>query len=124
MKTMINKLILLCFMVVPLSVSAFEALATNKEEYFCYSQAMIGFDSVINSRLGVPAEHALDLAILSHSRVASTEQIYSKALLKTILDAYLWQESPHSYAVKVFYRCAQEDRELKSAQNGWSNLDY
>lgn len=124
MQTFVNKLILLSFLVAPINTTAFEALPTNNDEYFCYSQAMIGLDSVINSRLGVPAEHALDLAILNHRRVSPSQLIYSRALLQTILDAYLWQESPHSYAVKVFYRCAREEGQLKSAQNDWFTVDY
>jgi len=124
MKPFINPLIIIVFLASPLTSTAFEALPTNDEEYLCYSQAMIGYDSVINSRLGVPAEHALDLAVLSNKRVSSTEKIvYSGALLKTILDAYLWSEDPHSYAIKVFYRCAQEDTKLKSAQNDWITTD-
>ncbi len=124
MKTIFNKLILLALFVFPVTSLAFEALPTNDEEYLCYSRAMIGFDSVINSRLGVPAEHALDLAILNHKAVSASQKVYSRALLKTILDAYLWQESPHSYAIKVFYRCAQDETTLKSAQNDWFTIDF
>jgi len=123
MNTLIKPLILLALLAIPLPSTAFEALPTNDEEYICYSQAMIGFDSVINSRLGVPAEHALDLAVLTNRRVSSSEKVYSGALLKTILDAYLWSEDPHSYAIKVFYRCAQNDTKLKSAQNDWITTD-
>ncbi len=119
MKNLVKPLILLTLLVMPLTSTAFEALPTNDAEYLCYSQAMIGYDSVINSRLGVPAEHALDLAVLSNRRVSVSEKVYSGALLKTILDAYLWPEDPHSYAIKVFYRCAQDDTKLKSAQNDW-----
>ncbi len=122
MNTLVKPLILLALLAIPLTSSAFEALPTNDEEYLCYSQAMIGFDSVINSRLGVPAEHALGLAVLTNRR-ASSEKVYSGAILKTILDAYLWSEDPHSYAIKVFYRCAQNDTKLKSAQNDWITTD-
>ena len=123
MKTLVNSLISLSLLANPLASIAFEAVPTNDKEYLCYSQAMIGYDSVINSRLGVPAEHALDLAVLGNKRVSSTQKVYSGALLKTILDAYLWSEDPHSYAIKVFYRCAQEDTKLKSAQNDWVTTD-
>jgi len=123
MKTLVNSLISLSLLANPLASIAFEAVPTNDKEYLCYSQAMIGYDSVINSRLGVPAEHALDLAVLGNKRVSSTQKVYSGALLKTILDAYLWSEDPHSYAIKVFYRCAQEDTKLKSAQNDWITTD-
>ena len=123
MKPLVNSLILLIFIASPLTSIAFEALPTNDPEYLCYSQSMIGYDSVINSRLGVPAEHALDLAVLGNRQVSSTQKVYSGALLKTILDAYLWSKDPHSYAIKVFYRCAQEDTKLKSAQNDWITTD-
>ncbi len=123
MKTLANSLILFALLAMPLTSTAFEALPTNDAEYLCYSQSMIGYDSVINSRLGVPAEHALDLAVLNNRRVSSTEKVYSGALLKTILDAYLWSADPHSYAIKVFYRCAQNDTKLKSAQNDWITTD-
>lgn len=124
MKTFLNNMFLLGLLVLPVASLAFEALPTNDEEYRCYSRAMIGLDSVINSRLGVPAEHALDLAILDPRAISTSQRTYSKALLKTILNAYLWQESPHSYAIKVFYRCAQDETELKSAQNDWITIDF
>ena len=118
MKKTTNKLILLGLLTLPATGMGFEAIPTNKQEYLCYSQAMIGYDSVINSRLGVPAEHALDLASLNHLPISSNQPRYSKALLKTILNAYLWSESPHSYAIKVFYGCAQdESNRIQSVQN-------
>ena len=86
---------------------AFENLssALNTEQQMCFSMAMVGMDSVINARLGVPAEHALDLASLP---VANNSGAYDNNLLNVILDAYLWRETPHSYAIKVFYGCAVE----------------
>ncbi len=124
MKTITKQLILIGLMNFPAAAGAFEALPTNTQEYLCYSQAMIGYDSVINSRLGVPAEHALDLAVLSQIPISSTQKTYSKALLKTILNAYLWQETPHSYAIKVFYRCAQDETKLHSVQNDVVTTDF
>ena len=124
METLLKRLFLLSLLITPMTSTAFEVVPANSAESLCYSQAMIGFDSVINSRLGVPPEHALDLAILNQRTVATSERVYSMALLKTILDAYLWEESPHSYAVKVFYRCAQEDTRLKSAQNDFLTIDF
>ena len=91
---------------------------TSEGEQACYASAMVGMDSVINARLGVPPEHALELAALNLP-VSGGSQSYSKDMLKTILNAYLWQQSPHSYAVKVFYRCAMEQDPLHSAQNDW-----
>ncbi len=94
-------------------VAAYEGMVVADEERQCYGRAMIGYDSVINSRLGVPAEHALDLArvLLPEDRLP---RIYSTSMLNTVLDAYFWQESPHSYAIKVFYRCAAKDGAAKA----------
>ena len=48
----------------PLPAAAFENLSTTltQDQQTCYSLAMVGMDSVINSRLGVLPEHVLDLA--------------------------------------------------------------
>ncbi len=82
----------------------------------CYGLAMVGMDSVINSRLGVPVEHAVELARIRGRNlpVAETEQ-FSTELLDSMLNAYLWDGSPHSYAIRVFYRCAQNTAPLHSA---------
>ncbi len=108
----VSTFLLLCS-VVP---AAFASDNWEEPEQQCFAMAMVGYDSVINSRLGVPAEHALDLA--SIKKVAhSNSTSYSPFLLKTILDAYLWPESPHTYAVKVMYRCAKHHSDsLHSAQ--------
>lgn len=60
----------------------------------CYKNAMIGYDSVINSRVGVPAEHAIDLTQSTIER-------------NVIWNAYLWKASPHEYAIKTFSSCIQ-----------------
>jgi hypothetical protein len=73
----------------------------------CYAYAMVGYDSVINSRLGVPAEYALGLAIENPGTITAQAN-YSTYVLRVALDAYLWQGSPDDYAVQVFYRCAQD----------------
>ncbi len=71
----------------------------------CFSRAMVGMDSVINSRLGVPAEHALALSA-QEGVDGSREAVFDEPLLAMILTAYLWKDSAHSYAIKVFYDCA------------------
>lgn len=76
---------------------------------------MVGFDSVINSRLGVPAEHALDMAALGTRTSLAPSRRLSTPLLTVILDAYLWDGSPHDYAVNVFYACAQRQTPLIGA---------
>lgn len=119
MKTQINTLLLTVLLVMSAHTSAYELTPANSHEELCYGRAMIGFDSVINSRLGVPAEHALNLALVSRSATAPKDTIYSKAMLNTIWDAYFWQETPHSYALKVFYRCATEQVTLRNARSDW-----
>jgi len=71
----------------------------------CFSRAMVGMDSVINSRLGVPAEHALALSV-REGVSGSQEAVFDEPLLAMILTAYLWEDSPHRYAIKIFYDCA------------------
>lgn len=119
MKRQCCALPLLSLLVTPFVAAAYESIPVNTHEQLCYGRAMIGFDSVINSRLGVPAEHALHLAVLRHAAPTQEGTVYSKALLNTIWDAYFWQETPHSYALKVFYRCATEQTTLRSARNDW-----
>jgi hypothetical protein len=68
----------------------------------CFSHAMLGMDSVINARLGVPPEHVLALTASTTAGVQS----FDEPVLSLMLTAYLWQGSPHSYAIQVFYECA------------------
>lgn len=76
------------------------------DELHCYSVAMVGLDSVINARMGVPPERALDLVTTrTDGRQLTSRSTY---VLNIILSAYLWNDTPHNYALKVFYRCAQE----------------
>jgi len=98
----------------PVGAMAYENIAVEGEVQECYSRAMIGMDSVINARMGVPAEHALSLS-LKPGVIVTNEHAYRKDFLIVILDAYLWDESPHSYALKVFYNCAAANRQLHSA---------
>lgn len=82
-------------------------------EQHCYGVAMVGYDSVINSRLGVLPEHALDLAVMQ--RVGGGRTLYQPFMLKVVLDAYLWEKSPHNYAVKVMYNCSMQDISMQTA---------
>lgn len=103
---------------VPTSVFAYDAVGLFPPDQpsvqRCYGVAMVGMDSVINSRIGVPPEHALELARVS-KRSASEDDLFSTELLNNVLAAYLWQGSPHSYAVKVFFDCAQRQAPVRSA---------
>ncbi|NOY62231.1 MAG: hypothetical protein GXP10_03565 [Gammaproteobacteria bacterium] len=110
----------LVLILLPQVLHAHGSMVLSGEEQRCYAMAMIGLDSVINSRLGVPAEHVLRLATnnrLSLQEVATDTRGYSIPLLKTMLAAYLWERSPHSYGVKVFYKCASGQAPLRSALN-------
>ena len=71
----------------------------------CYALGMVGYDSVINARLGVQPEHALGLSRIQPKNNVD-EQVFYKDLLNTILGAYLWHKSPHDYALKVHFNCA------------------
>ncbi|MBL1260998.1 MAG: hypothetical protein COB33_010760 [Thiotrichaceae bacterium] len=117
MKKAINTLAGVALMLLAGSSQAFDSHVVGMAENSCYGQAMVGMDSVINSRLGVPAEHALGLSLNSSLRVARGDE-YSTSMLNTILAAYLWDDTPHSYAIKVFYACAaRNSMPLQSASN-------
>ena len=85
---------------------AYEYNSFGSEQSDCFAKAMIGMDSVINSRLGVPPEHALDLTI-EPTRTGAAVAEYDNHTLNVILNAYLWEDTPHTYAVNVFFKCAQ-----------------
>jgi len=117
MKKTMNLLAGIALMLLAGSSLAFESRVVGMAESSCYGQAMVGMDSVINSRLGVPAEHALGLSLNSPVHVSMGDE-YSTSMLNTILAAYLWDDTPHSYAIKVFYACAaRNSRLLQSASN-------
>lgn len=77
----------------------------------CYGLAMVGMDSVINSRLGIYPDRVLHLAATDpRSEIASPDEIasaapYSTRLLKIIFEAYLWQGEPNEYASRVLDNC-------------------
>lgn len=98
------------------NANAHELSAFSGEQQDCFAKAMIGMDSVINSRLGVPPEHALDLTVLQTGQQNTAELTFDNHTLNIILAAYLWKDSPHGYAVKVFYNCAQEHAYNKQAK--------
>ena len=104
---------ILCFLS-PMISYGFEFTAKSEQVEECYGKAMIGLDSVINSRLGVPPEHAIYLT--NSDNLGIEEDGYYNEVLIIILDAYLWIKSPHSYAVNVFYECAANNSTLKNAR--------
>ena len=89
--------------------------AFGSEQSDCFAKAMVGMDSVINSRLGVPPEHALDLTVET-TKTGTSPAEYDSHTLNIILDAYLWEDTPHTYAVKVFFNCAQRKAYSRQAK--------
>jgi len=87
-------------------------LAAQQSTSVCYGLAMVAMDSVINSRLGVLPEHALQLALVEPgAHITTLEELYladaySPLLLKIVLDAYLWERAPHEYADLVLDTCS------------------
>lgn len=71
----------------------------------CYAMAMMGKDSVINARLGVPPEHVLELTRVSNN-ARDAEVQFDNATLDVMLAAYLWEGTPQSYATSVYHDCA------------------
>ncbi|HHM04609.1 MAG TPA: hypothetical protein ENJ19_02555 [Gammaproteobacteria bacterium] len=84
----------------------FEGVSRDLNTQLCYGQAMVGFDSVINSRLGVAPDKVLHLAAYQQGIRGVNAPHYSSGLLKVIYGAYLWSGNPHDYAINVFYQCA------------------
>lgn len=95
--------------------TAYEYNAFGSEQDDCFAKAMIGMDSVINSRLGVPPEHAVDLNLQTRATGASSPE-YDNDTLNVMLNAYLWEDTPHTYAVRVFFNCAQQKVHRKQAK--------
>jgi len=101
-----------------------DILFVNWNSHPCYAYAMIGSDEVINGRLGVPAEAVLKLAEIPGGAAAG-QNAYSIPLLITLLEAYLWEQSPYHYSLQVFQRCAAADRTAHPMQfsNGSDMMD-
>jgi hypothetical protein len=90
----------------------------ERDAQLCYGYAMVGYDSVINSRLGVPAEYALGMALKSPVQEVDDNR-YSVNVLKIALNAYMWPGNPHEYAVQVMYRCARAQGNFLEANLDW-----
>jgi len=88
--------------------AANESLMTpqpDARQQTCYTLAMIGKDFVINARLGVLPERSIELATITSS--VDSEK-YDHTMLNIMLEAYLWPDSPHSYALNVLENCLSE----------------
>ena len=109
-------------MITTASLYANEALAFDnppmeKDAQICYVYAMVGYDSVINARLGVPAEYALGMAVQTPVQEA-TGELYSITVLKVALNAYLWTGHHTASDDQVLYNCAKAQGNFLNADLG------
>src|SRR3569833_2433518 len=95
---------------------AFDNLTADPDAQHCYGHAKLGFDSVINSRVGVPADLTLGIARIDLLAAISYEY-YSPALVDVVLNAYTWPGSPHDNTMRVFYYCARDRAGMLSASS-------
>lgn len=78
----------------------------TRTEMFCYSKAMIGYDYVINARKGNLPENALNI-LDDHLPKSHNHPLNRTSLLITIMGAYLWNGSPHTYAIRTYTDCIE-----------------
>ena len=95
------------------AVLTFDSLTTSWRDHPCYADAQIGYDSVINARVGVPADEVISIAAYRLDAVPEQRR-YSTDLLNLILNAYMWKASPYEYSTRVFYHCTVTNRPLVS----------
>ena len=88
--------------------------ALDKHEGECYAIAMVAYDTVINSNLGLPLDEIIN-SMVENSSATNTIDIYQDFLLLVVMDAYIWEGSPHTYAVKAFSKCAAQHNEITRA---------
>ncbi|HFE38294.1 MAG TPA: hypothetical protein ENK06_07755 [Gammaproteobacteria bacterium] len=84
------------------------ALSQHEEE--CYAVAMVAYDTVINSSLGLPLDEVIDSMVKNGA--GNTIDIYQDYLILVVMDAYNWQGSPHTFAVKTLYQCAADHENI------------
>jgi len=82
----------------------------NQHEEECYAVAMVAYDTVINSSLGLPLDEIIDSMVRNNSE--DTSVIYQDFLMLVVMDAYNWQGSPHTYAVKALFQCAANHSDI------------
>ncbi len=100
-----HKLIAGLVLIFSVSASANDSSPLNSNEHECFALSMIGFDQVINSRVGVPIEHALNTMTVNQQS-PNVRDIYKMRLKGVVQHAFRWGGSPHEYAVKVLFSCA------------------
>lgn len=77
----------------------------------CYSVAMVGFDSVINSHLGIPLHQVIDTFVEGNDNKQMLD-IYRDYLLYVVMGAYQWSGTPHAYLAKTIVDCANRKAEV------------
>jgi len=98
-------LILILFLLLSQQGFASDVKSLNSNEQVCYATAMIGYDYVINSRVGLPIERALSTVTVNVD-ADNVNDTYKFKLRNVVMNAYQWQGEPHTYAAKVMYNCA------------------
>ena len=111
-------LAILTFPCYALADAASDTRQLDKDAQFCYGYAMVGYDSVINARLGLPAENVLGMALKNPLKEATEERYYIN-VLKIALNAYMWKGNPHDYAIQVLYNCAKAKGNFLDAKLNW-----
>jgi len=89
-------LILSLFLSTTVSASV-DILNLSDNERICYGKARIGYDFVVNSRLGMLPDQGVNLVGYGTP--------HAEFYLESILGAYLWKDSAHNYADKMFTKC-------------------
>ncbi len=92
------------FLCLVLSHSTYASTLSQSEEE-CYAVAMVAYDTVINADLGLPLDEIID-SMVKNGTSMNTIDIYQDYLILVVMEAYNWEGSPHTYAVKTLYNCA------------------
>jgi len=100
-----RRFILMAAMLLTLAFGSASASGLSEAEEACYSVSMVGYDTVINSDLGLPLDEVIDTMVTNNDTL-QTLDIYQDYLLLVVMEAYNWDGSPHTYAVKTMFQCA------------------
>jgi len=100
-----RRVLMLLAMLLFVSFGSASASGLSEGEEACYSVSMVAYDTVINSDLGLPLDEVID-SMVTNNNSLQTLDIYEDYLLLVVMDAYNWEGSPHTYAVKTMFQCA------------------
>mgnify|MGYP001551722058 CR=1 FL=1 len=99
--------LLIAFLPALVSPAPAGTAAADEGAPVCYGYAIIGYDMVVNARLGVPPDEVVGLAAGPAAHGGKVES-YSVPVLKVVLGAYGWHAGPDDYATQVMDLCIQE----------------